>query len=398
MVSQFKFTPAIASEAGFAPDVLAELDSYFDALVANGEMPGQVMLLARGDKLVHSHVTGFANWPAKTPLAPDAIFPLYSMSKPLTAVAMLFLLGEGKCNLDDPVAKYLPEFEGVEALGESGVTRGPTLRETFTHTAGFSIGKTPEQIAANAAKLDFTRRRSLREVVENIATIPLGYEPGTAWEYSVATDLQAEIVERLTGERVDLFLKRRLFDPLNMRDTRFTLDEGQSRRLVSSHVYDGEAGALRLAMQAERFESLFPMGSTSYKTTALDFARFARMLLNRGALGEVQVLEPESVDLMLQNHLPEALGENQYPILHYTIGGGNGHGFNGMVCVDPECAGRPVGRGTYEWGGAYGTWFWIDPENDILCVGMSHRLRIQTELRPPEVVAQEMVYRALRKA
>lgn len=391
----FKFIPALPSEIGFSPEILTALDSYFDAMVANGDIPGQVMLLARGDKLVRAHVTGYADWETKKPLSPDAIFPLYSMSKPLTAVAMLLLYEEGKWDFDDPLAKYLPEFEGVETLGDSTATRGPTLRETFTHTAGFSIGKTPEQMASNAAKLDFASRRSLSDLIEKIATMPLGYEPGSAWEYSVATDLQAEIVERLSGERVDLFLKRRLFDPLAMNDTRFGLDDRQSQRLVSSHVYDPDVGRLRPAVQAERFESIFPMGGTSYKTTALDFARFARMLLNRGSLGDVQVLKPESVDLMLQNHLSEAFCENRYPVLHYTIGQGNGHGLNGMVCVDPQRAGRPVGRGTYEWGGAFGTWFWVDPENDILCVGMGNCARSPTNMRPPEIVAQELVYRAV---
>jgi CubicO group peptidase (beta-lactamase class C family) len=311
---------------------------------------------------------------------------------------MLLLHEEGRWTLDDPLAQHLPEFEGIEAKTGSGATRGPTLREVFTHTAGLSLGRTQEAMIENAAKIDFVGQRSLAELVRAISTMPLGYEPGASWEYSFATDLQAEIVERLSGERVDLFLKSRLFDPLGMDDTRFALDESQSRRMVAGHIFDPTIGRLRIASQAERMESVFPMGGTSYKTTALDFARFARMLLNRGVLGDVRVLKPESVDLMLQNHLTPAFCEDRYPVLHYVVGQGNGHGLNGLVCVDPERAGRPVGRGTYEWGGAYGTWFWIDPEHDILCVGMSHRARSPTDLRPPEIVAQEMVYRALREA
>ncbi|MGN6497171.1 MAG: serine hydrolase domain-containing protein [Tsuneonella sp.] len=397
-MAAFKLTPIPASEAGFSPSVLGELDSYVESLVANGELPGQVMLLARGDKLVHTHVTGFANWGTKAPLHPDTIFTLFSMSKPLTAAAMLFLHEDGKWDFDDPVSKYLPEFAGIEKLPGSKASRPPTIRETFTHTAGFSFGKTIEEMTAKIATLNWADARSLPDLIGKFASAPLDYEPGTSWEYSVATDLQAEIVERLSGERVDLFLKKRLFDPLGMVDTAFALDDAQSRRLASGHVLDAETGRLRPATMAERRESVFPMGGTSYKSTALDFARFARMLLNRGALGDVQVLRPETVDLMLQNHLSDAFCENRYAILHYTIGQGNGHGLNGMVCVDPERAGRPVGKGTYEWGGAFSTWFWIDPEHDILCVGMSHRSRIPTELRPPEVVAQELVYRALREA
>lgn len=397
-MTAFRFKSATAEEAGFSASVLGELDDYFDTMVANGELPGQVMLLARGDMLVHAHVTGFADCRDRRPLYADAIFTLFSMSKPLAAVAMLLLHDEGRWQFDDPVSDYLPEFADIAGLPGSKATRVPTIRETFTHSAGFSLGKTVEEMQAHIAKLSWKDARSLTQQIGRYASIPLGYEPGTAWEYSVATDLHAEIVERLSGERYDLFLKKRVFDPLGMTDTGFVLDYDQSRRLVCGHILDPETGRLRAATADERMESIFPMGGTSFKSTAGDFARFARMLLGHGRLGDVTILKAESVELILSNHLPDALLESRFPILHYVIGDGNGHGLNGMVCLDPERAGRPVGKGTYEWGGAFGTWFWIDPEHDILCLGMTHRQRIATDLRPPEIVAQELVYRALRQA
>ncbi len=397
-MASFNFTATTAERAGFSASVLAELDAYFDAMVANGELPGHIMLLARGDQIVRGHVTGFADCADHRPLDPDAIFTLFSMSKPLAAVAMLMLHEEGKWQFDDSVADYLPEFEGIAALPGSQATRAPTIRELFTHSAGFSFGKTLEEMTENLKKISWFDARSLTELIGRYASMPLAYEPGTAWEYSVATDLQAEIVERLSGERYDLFLKKRVFDPLVMVDTAFALDYDQTRRLVRGHVLDPETGRLRAATSEERMESIFPMGGTSFKSTAGDFARFARMLLGRGRLGDAEILKPESVDLLMANHLPDALLEQRFPILHYTIGQGNGHGMNGMVCLDPARAGRPVGKGTYEWGGAFGTWFWIDPENDILCIGMTHRQRLRTDLPPPEVVAQELVYRALREA
>lgn len=396
-MAAFQFRSGSATEAGFSAQVLGELDAYFDAMVANDELPGHALLLARGDQLIRGHVTGFADLVERRPLAHDSIFSLFSMSKPLAAVAMLLLHEEGKWQLDDSVADHLPEFAGIAALPGSGASRPPTICELFTHSAGFSFGKTVEEMTANVAKLAWFDARSLTQQIGRYAAMPLSYEPGTSWEYSVATDLQAEMVERLSGERYDLFLKKRVFDPLGMHDTRFVLDYDQTRRLVRGHVLDPETGRLRAAAEAERMESIFPMGGTSFKSTAADFARFARMLLGRGTLGETEILKPESVALMLSNHLPDALLEQRFPILHYTIGQGNGHGMNGMVCLDPERAGRPVGRGTYEWGGAFGTWFWIDPEHDILCIGMTNRQRIRTDLRPPEVVAQEFVYRALRE-
>ena len=395
-MTQFKFTVATAGEAGFSSAVLDELDRYYDTLVAAGDLPGHAMLLARGDRIVRGHVTGYADWASKTPLDPDAVFTLFSMSKPFAAVAMLLLHEEGKWDLDDPVSRHLPEFARVLSAEGNVATREPTLRETFTHTAGLSFGRTPEQMMARFQALSWNNLRSLDDLIARYADFGLDYEPGTSWEYSGATDLQAAIVERLSGERYDLFLKRRVFEPLGMVDTAFALDAPRTRRLVTGHILDPEAGRLREAAAAEKIESIFPMGGTSFKSTLADYARFARMLLERGSLGEVQVLRPESVDLMLGNHLSDAFMETAYPIMHYTIGQGNGHGFNGMVCVDPERAGRPVGKGTYEWGGAFGTWFWIDPEHDILCIGMTNRQRIRTDLRPPEVVAQELVYRALR--
>ena len=392
----FKFTPVTATEAGFSATVLNELDIYFETLVASGQLPGHVMLLARGDQLVHGHVTGYADWDTKSPLHPDAIFRLFSMTKPLTAVAMLLLYEEGKWQLDDPVSLYLPEFKNIARLPGSHATREPTIREIFTHTAGFSFGKTREEMLDRMQRIAWHRAGSLTELIGRYACMPLEYEPGTSWEYSGATDLQAAIVERLTGERFDLFLRRRLFEPLGMHDTTFCLTHAQAQRLVPGHVFEQAACRLRRAEDADQMESIYPMGGTSFKSSAVDFARFARMLLNRGSLGDVQVLKAETVELMLSNHLPDSLLENRYSDAHYVIGQGNGHGLNGLVCVDPGRAGRPVGKGTYEWGGAFGTWFWVDPENDLLCVGMTHRRRVSTDMRPLEVVAQELVYRALR--
>lgn len=396
-MATFRFTPTAAGEAGFSAGVLQELPQYFDTLVANGELPGAVILLARGDKLVMGHTTGYGDFEAKAPLHADSIFTLFSMTKPLTAVGMLLLYEEGRWRLDDPVSLHLPEFENIAALPGSRATRAPTIRELFTHTAGFSMGETPEDRMRFFQQTNWSKAGSLTELIGRYASLPLGYEPGADWQYSVATDLQAEIVQRLTGERFDLFMARRVFEPLGMHDTAFALSHEQARRLVRGHVLDAETGRLRGARMDERMESIFPMGGTSFKSSALDYARFARMLLNRGSLGEARVLKPETVDLMLSNLLPEAFLETRRGVVHYVVGHGNGHAMNGLVCLDPGRAGRPVGRGTYEWGGAFSTFFWIDPENDVLFVGMTHRQRSQTEMRPPEVVSQDIVYRALQR-
>jgi CubicO group peptidase (beta-lactamase class C family) len=396
-MSDFRFTPSPPSAAGFAADALQELPPYLDALVANGDYPGFVTLLARGDQLVLGHATGLHDLESGTPLLPDAIFALKSMSKPFAAVAMMLLHEEGRWALDDPISKHLPEFAEIAKLPGSAATRQPSLREIFTHTAGFAFGKTREEMLAYVKALDWGGRRSLTEMTRHYASQPLSYEPGTDWQYSVATDLQAEIIERMTGERYDVFLKRRVFEPLGMRDTSFVLSAAQSRRLTPGYTVDPTTGRTREIAPGEMDDPIFAMGGSTFKSTALDYARFARMLLNRGVLGGTRVLEPESVDLMLSNLLSDDFLETRRGILHYVIGQGNGYAMNGLVCIDPERAGRPVGRGTYEWGGALSTWFWIDPENDLLFVGMTHQQRSMTNMRPPEVVAQEIVYRALKR-
>jgi CubicO group peptidase (beta-lactamase class C family) len=394
----FQFTAATARDAGFATEPLAELDAYLDTLVASGRLPGHVLLLAKGDQLVHAKVTGYAAWADKSPLHPDAIFTLFSMSKPLAAVAMMLLYEEGLWQFDDPVALHLPEFADIARLPGGRASRGPTIRETFTHTAGFSFGRTRDEMLATMARIAWHEAGSLAELIGRYAGTPLAYEPGTGWEYSGATDLQAAIVERLSGERFDLFLQRRVFEPLAMHDTRFVLDDAQARRRAPLHLFDEALGRLRPAAPGESMESTFAMGGTSFKSTALDFARLARMLLNQGTLGDVRILAPESVALMLSNHLPEVLLEGRFTDGHYVIGQGNGHALNALVCLDPQRAGRPVGKGTYEWSGAFGCFFWIDPEHDLLCIGMTHCRRFASEKRPPEVVAQELIYRALRGA
>lgn len=394
-MASFDFVRTGASEAGFSARVLGELDGLFEAKVAAGELPGHEWLLIRGDQLVHHHVTGYADWQTKAELEPNSIFALFSMTKPLTAAAMLLLFDEGRWQFDDPVSLYLPEFRDIANLPGSRATREPAIREIFTHTAGFSFGKTHAEMEERLRVVAWDKVETLDELIARYAGLPLDYEPGTAWEYSGATDLEAAIVERLTGERFDAFLARRLFGPLGMTDTAFALSPAQQSRLAPSHNFDAQSGGLRYATAEERMESAFPMGGTSFKSTALDFARFARMILNGGMLGDVRILQPGTVDLMLANHVPEDLPLHCYWDAHYKIGEGNGQALNAMVCIDPARAGRPVGKGTYEWGGAFGTWFWIDPENDVICIGMTNRRRLPADGEPLQVAAQSAVYRAL---
>ena len=394
----FDFAPCSASYAGFAAEPLQELRTFLSAAIGNGNLPGAVILLARGDRLVLHEAIGCGDIGIRSPLQTDSIFRLYSMTKPLTAIGMLVLYEEGKWALDDPVSKYLPEYRDFAKQPGSRASREPTVAETFTHTAGLSFGDMtdPEHVASAIARLDLTNSRSLTEMIGIYASFPPQYEPGTRWEYSVGMDLQASIIERLTGQRFDRFMEQRVLQPLGMHDTGFVLSDAQLARLVPGYLMDAASRRLRPGTFTEMQDTPFPMGTTSFRSTAVDFARFARMVLNRGQLGGTRILQPESIDMMLANRLPESVMQQKANAIHYEVGGGNGFGMNGMVCVDPTAAGRPVGKGTYEWAGAFGTWFWADPQHDIIFVGMTHRMMPHPELKPLSVLSQELVYRALQ--
>lgn len=395
-MKNFEFVPCTASAAGFSSEPLQQLRLFLDTAVGNGNLPGAVILLARGDQLVLHEAFGYSRIESATPLKTDALFRLYSMTKPLTAVAMLLLHEEGKWSFDDPLSAHLPEFRDFAKAG-SRASREPVLRELFTHSSGHGFGKTMDEIMATVVELDILNAKSLTDLIGKYSQLPAQYDPGTRWEYSIAVDLQAAIVERITGLRFDRFMEQRIFAPLGMHDTGFALSDAQNARLVPGYAMDADSRRLRPGNILEMQETTFPLGGSSFRSTAIDYARFARMLLGRGSLGNTRILEPESVDLMFTNMLPDDLLRNRYSAVHYSIGGGNGFSMNGRLCIDPAAAERPVGKGTYEWAGAHGTWFWADPENDIVFVGMTHRTMPHPEIEPLSLVAENLVYRAFAK-
>jgi len=389
-------TTRTTTPARFDMRRLGDLENYLEEQVESGRIPGISLVLTHADEVLLDVSVGHADLEEQAPIGPDTVFSLYSMTKPLVAVAMLLLHEEGVWHLDDRIDRHLPEFAGLLDLPGNVATRLPTLRETFTHTAGITMGETPEERLEKLLKLNWMTAGSLNEFIGRLARLPLGHDPGTAWSYSFAHDLQAAIVERVSGQRLDLFLRDRVFAPLGMDDTGFAASYEQQRRRARGYVLDPSTDALRPAAPAERLEPIFPMGSTSMFSTRDDYLRFVQMLLRGGALGDVRVLQTESTDLLFANHLAPELMNTRTEVLHYVVGGGNGFGLNGLVCVDPVAAGRPVGRGTYEWGGAFGTFFWADPEHDIACVGMTSRTRTDYP-QPIELVAQEIVYDALSR-
>jgi CubicO group peptidase (beta-lactamase class C family) len=323
------------------------------------------------------------------------------MTKPVTAVAMMILHDEGRWRVEDKLADHLPEFEDVKGPGGGAPAHPPTLGELMTHTAGFGYGIGPgphDPVDQGYIDAGVWQAADLADFARRVASRPLAYEPGAAWRYSLSMDLQGAIIERLTGERLQDFMASRIFRPLGMVDTGFAVAADQLPRLATLYhkyfvptltVLDHPAFARDpLAVPA------VASGGGGLYSTAADYARFAQMLLNGGDFAGVRILSPAAVALMTANHLSDAVIGGGFGVGMQAIGPGRGYGFNGAVFHDPALAEAPVGRGTYQWDGAAATWFWIDPENDLLFVGLVQRM-LQEGMPTLQATTQAMIADAM---
>ena len=375
---------------GFDTQRLSRLDDYMAGMVASGQVAGTSTLLMRHGRVVAFRTFGKARLTDAAPLGRDAIFRIYSMTKPVAAAALMILFEEGRWTLDDPVTRFLPEladlkvYAGTDAQGEmvtEDAVRAPTMRELMSHTAGFGYGLFdfhPVERACRAAGV--LAPGSLDDLVRRVAGVPLMFQPGTEWFYSIASDLQGLIVERISGMSFGAFLRERIFQPLGMVDAGFQTRPDNVHRLAA--IYQGDdAGGLREAttafgMPINDFTRAPPMegGGGGLVSTATDYARFCQMILNRGELDGVRILKPGAVDLMATNMIPDAVlaTPNPFRLLPFSPAFGFGLGFS--VMLDPSAIDAVEGRGTLSWGGGGGTWFWIDPENDVVFVGLIQRL------------------------
>jgi CubicO group peptidase (beta-lactamase class C family) len=379
---------------GFSSERLRRLDGVMQRAVDEKEFAGVVTLLARHGKVIRFRALGKQDLASGAGLKQDTIFRIFSMSKPVTAAAMMILYEEGKWNPLDPISKFIPQFAGlkvysgkIDFLGKLQLedpAHTPTMRELMTHTAGFGYGgeQTPvDRFYRDETDKGIFESGSLQAMIERVAKAPLLYQPSTRWKYSLSMDIQGYIIERLSGMTLPEFMKKRLFEPLGMKDTDFYVPPEKRRRFATLYeMADKEGSALDPVKPYPPFmdyekEPALPSGGGGLVSTAADYFRFAQMLLNGGELDGVRILGPQTVKLMMSNHLPESLTSE------FKGGGfvvqprpGVGYGFNGAVVTDPGQADIPVGKGTYMWDGAAGTWFWIDPTNDIVFVGMIQRL------------------------
>ena len=385
--------PAAADpqRAGFDPPRLSRLDDFLHRLTSSGKIPGWSMAVRRRSVLAYTSTGGCRDLAAGLPVEPGTLFRIYSMTKPVTAVAAMMLYERGDVELSDPVARFIPSF-GRMRVFTSGSDLQPvteparrqiTLRHLLTHTAGLTYGfhrAHPVDALYRQAGHDIEAPPgcSLAQACETWAGLPLLFHPGTEWNYSVATDVLGRIVEIVSGQSLGDFCAAQIFGPLGMPDTAFSVPERDLPRLAQLYrvtpsgglTPDGELGAT--VTQASRGH----FGGGGLVSTTADYMRFAAMLVNRGALDGVRILGPQTVGLMLGNHLPGGPDLQSFgrPMNAESPLAGVGQGLGLSVVLDPVRAGYPSSPGEAGWGGAASTVFWADPALALLVVFMTQVL------------------------
>ena len=374
---------------GFSSERLERLHALMQEAVDKKMQAGIVTILARHGKVVDYRTYGERDIASHAPMTKDTIFRDYSMTKPVTAVAMMILYEEGKWLPSDPISKYIPEFahlkvyKGADGSGTQILVEpehAPTMRELMTHTAGFTygfFGDSPVDGIYREQKV--LQSANLHEMVEKLGKIPLVYQPGTQWRYSLSMDIQGYIVEKLSGQSLPDFMRDHIYQPLGMKDAGFFVPDDKRSRFMTLYRSgtDGELVADANAGPNPRdYDHLpaLPSGGGGMVSTAEDYYRFASMLAHGGDLDGARVLAPASIKLMSSNHLPAKLLTGEWGIGAQQMRPGFGYGYNCAVVYDPPEANLPEGKGTFFWDGAAGTWFWIDPTNDIVFIGMIQRM------------------------
>jgi CubicO group peptidase (beta-lactamase class C family) len=388
---------AAPDSVGISAERLKRLDAAMARLVDTKQVAGLVTLLERHGKIVDFNAVGRQDVGKPDVMQRDTIFRIYSMTKPVTGVAMMMLYEEGKWRLDDPVSRYIPEFARLKVYNgknEDGTPkledarRSMTMRELMTHTAGLGYVLNPngpvDRMIIDANVLN--AGAPLQAMIDGLAKIPLLAQPGTRWSYSIAVDVQGYLVEKFSGQSFADFLRTRVFEPLGMKDTAFYVPKDKLARLALVHTGAGP----NLAVDPNRPDpTAVPIGASGgggLFSTAADYARFCEMLLQGGQFNGVRLLAPRTVEMMRTNHVnPDALK---------TMAPGTGWGMDFQVVTDAAAAGDSVSNGTFTWFGIAGTWFWIDPVEDLAFVGMVQHQSLATT-RPIHGLSRSFVYQAI---
>ena len=383
-------------EAGMSPARLERVRAEMDRLVESGEFPGITAMVARRGQVVFERTAGLLDVETGAALQPDSLLRVYSMTKPVTSVGAMMLVEEGRLLLDEPVATYLPEWENLTVLDETGKavpTASPvTPRHLLMHTSGLTYGyegdTAIDRMYREAGLIDDWDylTRDTRELVEKLAGIPLLFQPGARWHYSFSTDVLGHLIERVSGMPLDRYLETRLFGPLGMTETYFDVPPEAIERFGTDHIVgeDGEVIVQDSPREDPEFIGVtFLSGGGGLVMTAEDYMRFCFMLLNGGALGDARILSPATVALMTANLLPRAMDSGEGP----------GFGFGlGFAIAQSGIHRRTLTPGSYFWGGAAGTFFWIDPTEELIGLFMPQRIGTPEQI---QMALQNLVYAAI---
>jgi len=403
---------------GMCRERLGRIEQFIDqTYVSTGKLPGALVQVWRRGELTLNTALGMADRERQVPLAEDSIFRIYSMTKPITSVAIMMLLEECKIALDDPVSKYIPAWEnlGVFAGGfmESFQTRAPArpmlVVDLLRHTSGLTYGfqqNSNVDAAYRKHKLgDLAVEGTLDDMIAKLATLPLEFSPGEAWNYSVATDVLGYLVGKISGMSFDDFLKQRIFDPLGMVDTAFHVPQEKIGRFcacyavgtLGSKVISPRGPMLQDDPQASLYlkKPAFLSGGGGLVSTAADYMRFARMLLNGGELDGVRLLSPKTLALMTANHLPcgvdlPRMSRSMFSEATYE---GVGFGLGFATTIAPASTLIPGSAGDFFWGGAASTFFWVDPQEDL--IGLFLTQLLPSSAYPVRRQLRTLVYSAI---
>ncbi|MGO9604196.1 MAG: serine hydrolase domain-containing protein [Candidatus Binataceae bacterium] len=393
-----------AKAAGISPERMQRLDHFLqNRYIDSGKIPGALTVIFRRGNVAHFSALGHADVERKKPVQHDTVYRLYSMSKPITSVAFMMLVEQGLVALDDPVHRVIPEWRelGVykggfmETFQTTRPQRPMQMIDLLRHTSGLTYGfQQSTNVDAAYRKLKIGERAgdaTLDDMIAQLAGVPLEFSPGTAWNYSVSTDVLGYLVGKISGEPFDQFLRRRIFEPLGMIDTGFQIEPRREARFAACYAATPRGGMVLFDDPEKSIYRNPPRllsGGGGMISTASDYLRFTRMLLNGGTLDGVQILSPKTIELMTVNHLPDgkdlpALSRSLFSEVTFS---GVGFGLGFAVTIDPARTMLPGSAGDFSWGGAASTYFWIDPREELITIFMTQLMpsttyTIRRELR-----------------
>ena len=391
-------TPPAA--VGLDPNRLANIGPHLDRYVDDGNLPGYMVMVARRGRPAYLRLYGQRDVERGLPVQEDTIFRIYSMTKPITSVALLQLYEKGLFQLDNPVSRFIPAFKDLQVYtggdGDNLQTVAPdrevTIRDLFTHTAGFTYGNDDAHPVERLYQQRNMRQGTLADMVQKLSTVPLLFAPGTRWNYSFATDILGYLVEVISGQTLDAYFAEQIFTPLGMEDTGFYVPSEKQARFAANYgpsvAADAKRGTpasgLRLIddpmTSAYRQPPIRLSGGGGLVSTCADYFRFAQMLLNKGELDGVRIVGRKTVELMTANHMPNNgdLASMGVPVFSETTYSGIGFGLGVSVMLNPAQAQILGSPGEYAWGGAASTAFWVDPVEEQIVIFLTQLMPSST--------------------